>query len=538
MRSLRTKITLLNGVAVAVALLTATIIGVVSIANFGHESCEKELKLLSQEGRNSLNDYFDSVEQSADTISGLIEVDLKDTDLSNLSNHSQKADLFFKEAIEHTEGVATYYYRFDPDLTTEPGFWYVDEGEGLKPHSVTNITENDCPWFYGPKEDGKASWLLPYDTDSLDSYTVISYNVPVYKDTTFVGVVGIEISYKTLGEQIKDIKVLQSGYAFVVENTQGTIIFHPQIDLLGMNESARPETPQEFKKAFLRGDEHIEYTFDGVRKHCYVVPLGDDNMSVVVCVPLSEVNNVWLKVVLQLVVASLVVLAASIVITFLFSRRLTRPLKDLTVAAEEIDKGNYDVHLEYKGEDEMGVLTNTVNKLIDDLGGYINDLNTLAYADALTSVRNRSAYEVAMKEMQKRIVQDSNVEFAIALFDCDYLKDINDEYGHDKGNVYLRNACHLICRVFERSAVYRIGGDEFVVILQGPDYQDRDRLRAYFVKKSAEISAFAKEAYEKIRVSIGIAVYDPRIDKTVQDVAIHADHLMYENKRERKQNNK
>ena len=105
-------------------------------------------------------------------------------------------------------------------------------------------------------------------------------------------------------------------------------------------------------------------------------------------------------------------------------------------------------------------------------------------------------------------------------------------------NVYLRNACHLICRVFERSAVYRIGGDEFVVILQGPDYKDRDRLRAYFVKKSAEISAFAKEAYEKIRVSIGIAVYDPRIDKTVQDVAIHADHLMYENKRERKQNNK
>ena len=100
MRSLRTKITLLNGVAVAVALLTATIIGVVSMANFGHESCEKELKLLSQEGRNSLNDYFDSVEQSADTVSGLIEVDLKDTDLSNLSNHSQKADLFFKEAIE------------------------------------------------------------------------------------------------------------------------------------------------------------------------------------------------------------------------------------------------------------------------------------------------------------------------------------------------------------------------------------------------------------------------------------------------------
>ena len=151
MHSLRTKITLLNVVAVAVALLTATAIGVISIANFGHDSSEEEMRLLCQEGKNSLNDYFDSVEQSAETISGLIQVDLKDADLSNLSAHSQKAELFFKEAIEHTEGVATYYYRFDPEVTNELGFWYVDEGDGLKSHAVTNITENDCPWFYGPK---------------------------------------------------------------------------------------------------------------------------------------------------------------------------------------------------------------------------------------------------------------------------------------------------------------------------------------------------------------------------------------------------
>ena len=538
MHSLRTKITLLNVIAVSAALLTATVIGVVSIANFGHDSSEKEMKLLCKEGKNSLNDYFDSVEQSAETISGLIQVDLKDADLSNLASHVEKADLFFKESIEHTEGVATYYYRFDPEVTNEQGFWYVDEGDGLKSHAVTNISENDCPWFYGPKKDGFASWLLPYNTDSLESYTVISYNVPVYKATTFVGVVGIEISYKTLGEQIKDIKALESGYAYIVENNNGTIIYHPKIDLLGMDPDDRPDTPKEFKKAFKRGDEHIEYTFEGIKKHCCVLPLGTDNMSVVVCVPLAEVNNVWLKVVLQTVVAALIVVAASVVVTILFSRHLTRPLKDLTVAAEEIDKGNYNVHLNYKEDDEMGKLTNTVNTLIHNLGGYINDLNTLAYADALTSVRNRSAYDVAMRELQKRIVMNERVEFAIALFDCDDLKVINDEYGHDKGNVYLRNACHLICRIFERSVVYRVGGDEFVVILQNEDYKERDILKTRFIKKSAEISAFAKEGFEKIRVSVGIAAYDPRIDRSVKDVAIHADHLMYENKRDRKQNNK
>ena len=550
MRSLRLKVTLLNVIAVTVALIVATVIGVISIASFGHEKSEESLRLLCQEGQNSLNYYFDSVEQSAEIVSGLVTEDLKTTDLTNLAAHTAKADAYFKEAIEHTNGVATYYYRYDPDISDQEvngdlGFWYVDGEE----HTPSPIRESECPWFNIPKTDKKASWLLPYDTDNLDSYWVVSYNVPVYKDTTFVGVVGIEISYQTLGAQIKDIKALETGYAFIVENEKGTIIYHPYIDLLAMDEADRPKTPANFVKE-MKGEKeefggvHIAYRFNDyinnkgqvVEKHCYVLSLSDEDMSIVVCVPVSEVNNLWLKVVIQILVAAAIIIAAVIAVGILFARRLTKPLNDLTVAAQEINKGNYDVKLDYKGNDEIGVLTTTVNTLIENLGGYINDLNVLAYADALTNVRNRSAYEVTMRELQKRIAEGEKIEFAIALFDCDDLKDVNDAHGHDKGNVYLRNACHLICRIFERSVVYRIGGDEFVAILQNEDYKDREKLKKLFMTKSAEICAFAKQDYEKIRVSVGIAAYDPRIDKTVQDVAIHADHLMYENKRERKKN--
>lgn len=551
MRSVRTRITVLNVVAVSVALVTATVIGVISIATFGHESSEESLRLLCQEGKNNLNDYFDSVEQSAEIVSGLITNDLKNRDLNDLNDHITIADAYFKEAVQHTESVATYYYRFDPEVTNEDGFWYVDEGEGLKSHTVSDLTKSDCPWFYGPKSNGKTNWLLPYTTDNLDSFWVVSYNVPIYKETTFVGVIGIEINYKTLGERIKSINVLETGYAYIIENEKGTIVYHPYLDLLGIPENERPKTPESFAKG-IKGEKdkyggiHIEYSFDDyghnsskrVRKHCYVLELSNEDMSVVVCVPLSEVNNLWLSVVLQVVIAALIIIAATITVGILFSRRFTKPLKDLTMAAEEINKGNYTVKLEYKGNDEIGVLTNTVNQLIENLGGYINDLNVLAYADALTSVRNRSAYEIAMRELQKDIEENKNFEFAIALFDCDYLKDVNDLYGHDKGNVYLRNSCHLICRVFEHSAVYRIGGDEFVAILQGEDYKNREKLKKQFQTKSAEICSFAKADYEKVRVSIGIATYDSNVDKTAEDVAVHADHLMYENKRERKKKEK
>ena len=536
MRSLRVKIILLNVIAVTVAILVATIIGVVSIASFGHESSEQSLRLLCQEGKNNLNDYFDSIEQSADTVTDLIQDDLADVNLNDLTDHIAKADHYFKDAIKHTQGVATYYYRFDPEVTNEDGFWYVDakDGQGLQPHAVSDITASECPWFYGPKQDGHADWLLPYNTDNLDDFTVLSYNVPIYKGNTFVGVIGIELEYSTLGDHISEIKTMNTGFAFIVENEEGKIIWHPTEKLFA------PGVPQEFVNALKNqpvdenGGRHVVYTFKGVQKHSYCMQLANNKMSIVVCVPSNEVSALWLKVIIQIVVAAVIVIGATIVVGVLFARRLTKPLDDLTIAAQEINKGNYDVKLEYKGNDEIGVLTTTVNTLIGNLSDYINDLNTLAYADALTSVRNRGAYEVVMKDLQKKIDDGENPEFAIALFDCDYLKEVNDEHGHDKGNVYLRNSCNLICRIFEHSVVYRVGGDEFVVILQGEDFKNREKLKKRFISKSAEISSFAKDEFEKIRVSVGIAVYDPKIDKTSNDVAIHADHLMYANKRERK----
>jgi diguanylate cyclase (GGDEF)-like protein len=179
-----------------------------------------------------------------------------------------------------------------------------------------------------------------------------------------------------------------------------------------------------------------------------------------------------------------------------------------------------------------------MGKLVDHLGTYIGDLNSLAYSDALTHVKNKSSFNIATKELQERIAKGEEVEFAIAMFDCDGLKDINDKYGHDKGDIYLKNSSLLMAKVFAHGDLYRIGGDEFVSILEGEDYQNREDLDKEFFKKSEEISSFAKEEWEKVNVSLGIAVYDKDIDTFVEDVLIHADHRMYENKRQRKRKHK
>ena len=550
MHSIRTKITLLNVIAISVALVAATVIAGISISSFGHDMSEEDLKLLCETGKNNLNYYFKSVEQSANSVSSLVSKDLESITseeqfVASFHDHMEYARGIFNVSAKNANGVYTYYYRVDLEITEktgEKGFWYVDEGEGkgFQEHEPTDLSDDqfECVWFYTPKSTGQPMWLSPYFTDNLDE-CVVSYNVPVYgtdaaNNKFFVGVVGIEIDYHTLGKQIDNIRAMDSGYAYIVLDDDGSIIAHPYLDILGMPLDERPLTPPEFRTAFLHGERHIEYRFQGVDKHCYVEALSN-NMSIVVCVPLIEVNKIWLNVVLEIAVAALIVIGAFIAATIIFSNHITKPLKEVSSAANEINQGNYDVQLDYKGDDEIGILTNTFNRLIDNLGSYIRDLNSLAYADALTEVRNKSSFDIYMRELNKRIEDpEDHVEFAIAIFDCDDLKSINDVHGHDKGNVYLKNSCHLMCRVFEKSVVYRIGGDEFAIILLGEDYIHREKLRRQFIDKSAEICAFAQEDWEKIRVSVGIASYDPNIDTNAEDVMIHADHLMYANKRERK----
>ena len=554
MVSIRAKTTFLNLIAVTVSIIITTVISAITIANFGHSSASQELSYLCENGKNAIQDYLGSVEQSASTVANILEDELANIDEdhfnTSFADHVTLAREIFRNSASKTNGVYTFYYRMDPSIsarTNELGFWYTNfDGNGFIDSPVTDLTDdkNAAPWFYEPQKADKALWLLPYVTDNTE-YNVISYNIPIRWNNTFIGVVGIELAYKTIGDPIKDISWNGYGFAYVIENENATIIYHPYIDVLSMPEDERPSMPKGFFEKFKKGQHHIEYEFEEeangkmkmVEKHCYWLELSN-GMSVVVAVPHSAISASWLKLINRIVLVSAGIILVFGVLSFFYAARITKPLKDLTVAAEEIDKGNYNVKLTYNHKDEIGVLTNTFKKLVTNLDEYVSDLNALAYADALTAVGNKSAFDLRMEEMQKRIDNaEENLEFAVVMFDCDNLKDINDAYGHEKGDIYLRNSCNLMCRIFQKSTIYRIGGDEFAAILENADYKNRKYLRDHFVKKSAEICQFAKEPWENIKVSIGVAKYDPDIDKTVEDVLKHADHLMYTNKRDRKKGN-
>ena len=168
----------------------------------------------------------------------------------------------------------------------------------------------------------------------------------------------------------------------------------------------------------------------------------------------------------------------------------------------------------------------------------VESLNKQVYVDALTHVRNKGGFDNYINALQERLDQGEQIKLAIGVFDCDNLKTVNDQDGHDKGDIYLKNATQLICKSFQHSPVFRIGGDEFTVVLMGDDLQNREALVQEMTRKEEEISAATQDRWEKVHVAMGFAEYDPEQDSSVSDTMRRADKAMYENKRKWKKTHK
>ena len=177
--------------------------------------------------------------------------------------------------------------------------------------------------------------------------------------------------------------------------------------------------------------------------------------------------------------------------------------------------------------DMVGQLKTTLTRL-KDTEEQANAMAELATCDPLTGIRNKTAYDQYIKSHEVAFLS-GNEGFGFAMVDLNFLKKVNDTYGHDKGNVLIIKLSETVCMVFSHSPVFRIGGDEFIVVLQGRDYHSVEALIKEF---RAVLDGFAKDPslppWEKVSAAIGYALYDKETDSCIEDVFKRADEAMYE----------
>ena len=161
----------------------------------------------------------------------------------------------------------------------------------------------------------------------------------------------------------------------------------------------------------------------------------------------------------------------------------------------------------------------------------LNIANEIARRDELTGIKNKKAYHETEKELQKEIEEDRCEAFALVVCDINDLKAINDTRGHKAGDDYICYASRMICRIFSHSPVFRVGGDEFAVLLQGVDFENREELLNRF---RIQVSSYM-ESGDGVVIASGMSEYKKGSDKKVSEIFDRADFLMYDNKKELKE---
>ena len=200
---------------------------------------------------------------------------------------------------------------------------------------------------------------------------------------------------------------------------------------------------------------------------------------------------------------------------------LMQEMGNVSVAEEK----NFKDQEENDDDLSMDALERQIQSMQAELRTQIAHVHGQAYQDSLTGVKSKYSYLETEKALDEKLSREVLPDFAVVVCDINGLKKVNDTLGHKAGDDYIRKACKMICDVFSHSPVYRVGGDEFVVLLTGRDYENRNIL----IRELHELSSDHILTNEAI-VSGGLAEYIPGQDLSVREIFDRADATMYKEK--------
>ena len=474
----------------------------------------------------------------------LANEDVKAEDLSEELLFFSNLEQVWKLIAEENEDlISTVYAGTTVGLLTSYDRWsYLSYSEDSD-EAYYDYFQSD--WYSQGKEESGIFYTDLY-VDSQGRGLTITIASPFRdEEGRFMGVDCADFDITGLYNELLNIDLGKGAFTFTMD--EDGVLISPDADKLSVEEITQL-SPDEMKK-FMNDSDGIIEIKDAVYVRTNIERIG---WTLCACVPKEIIHEsiedaeraIRYAIVLFMIVVGIIIIIEIIVVNHAVSS-ITYPMELLGQDMKIISEGDMNYRAKVYRNDEIGDITSRLNEMVDRLNITMRELmNTqqhadamsrLATRDALTGIRNKTAYDNQIRLLQESF-NSGNHEFGFVMVDLNNLKTINDSYGHDKGDIAIKKCCRLICETFTHSPVFRIGGDEFVIVLRESDYRNIDVLLTQFKKKVSILKDNIRlQPWERVSAAIGYALYDDEQDTSVQSVLARADQEMYKNKKKMKQ---
>lgn len=490
MHSIRTTITAITIITILTSILSVFMVSYIIIRRETDQNSMGMMNLIEQDTQNSLEHNLDSIGQSVEIAANVAIDDLDSVLLVengavriDSQSHTQTPEQIaamdsylheylggiqpiFSGVADYTNGVTAYFYCINPEISRdERGFYFMKVGKtGFIEQPPLDVQDLDfqktlnATWYDAAVSRGYPAWIGPYKSEKDPNVWIYTYSVPIYKAGMLIGIMGMNIPCNTLTDLVRDIHFYDTGFVSLLD-AEGQVIYHPDLPFGSDPDSLGTSVTSEMLQKKNSGNELIRYNV-GNEEHQMSFSTLSNGMKLLVIVPSSEINAPWISMIRTIAPVTAVIIIFNVILVMILVRIITHPLKQLTDASQRLADADYNAELNYHGNNEIGTLTGSFNRMREQIRKHIENLNHQLYHDRLTDLPNMRHFLTLAEDEKERLLAEGK-QPAIVYFDIVGLRNINRQYGFSKGDKLIVDFAEILERQFGNHRVCRFSGDHF-----------------------------------------------------------------------------
>ncbi|SFA81576.1 MULTISPECIES: methyl-accepting chemotaxis protein [unclassified Bacillus (in: firmicutes)] len=319
-----------------------------------------ELTLTVKEQMKNTNEAFEIFFHNTESTISLFA---NNEEVKNYNTNREAILNDFKAKIESDKTITNIY------MGTEETAEMI-----LYPHAELPADYNpkERPWYTDAiNSKDKIIWTEPY-IDTSTNQTIISAAKAIYENDKLIGVVAVDISIDTLIGMINETKIGETGYAFLVDK-HGKILAHPSKEEITKDVNNEP-----FYKFMDKKEGVVHATYEGQEREFGYFVNPTTGWKIAGIVNTAEFEGKGKQIITPILITLLLVLAFSVVVSLIVTRFITKPIKTLQGAMEQIEKGDLTVSINIKRSDEIGALGKSFDHMIKQQRDILKKISTIS----------------------------------------------------------------------------------------------------------------------------------------------------------------